>query len=160
MDINFEKEIIPKTGNKGLGIDQGKIKLLSTTENKIYGLQLNPMLYKLINKKHGSKSSKKLIRRIKQYIHEEVKKLPTDYDFYVLEDLTGIQIGTTKRRNRRNTTDRKLTSRWQLDTLHKALNNYCDLNGIQVKYIDPTNTSRTCPHCGSVDERNRKNEIF
>ena len=160
LDINFEKKITPKQGNIGLGLDQGKLKLLSTTENKVYGTELNKMLHKLINKKHGSKASKTLVKRIKQYIYQEVKKLPTNYDFYVLEDLTDIQIGTTKRKKKRNKTERKLTSRWQLDTLHRAINNYCDLNGIQIKYIDPTNTSRTCPCCGNVDKRNRNNEIF
>lgn len=160
LESVFEKAIQIKKHNRGLALDQGITKLLATTENKVYGLELKPMLYNLMNKRHGSKAAKRLVNKIKQYIHSEVKRLPVDYDFYVLEDLSNIQIGTTKRRKKRNKTSRKLTARWQLDTLHTAINNYCDLNGIPIRYINPANTSRTCPQCGYVDEQNRDDEVF
>ena len=159
IDCFFEKEVNIKQGSKGLGLDLGINKLIATSENKQYGVDFKILLQKLDKKQHKSKNSRKLRTKIKQYINYEVGKLPTDYDMFILENLKYIQMGT-KKNKRVNKTTRKYLSRWNLGELHKAIENKCQLNGIQVVYINPKYTSRTCPQCQTVDKKNRSGEHF
>lgn len=159
IDCFFEKEVNIKQGSKGLGLDLGINKLISTSENKQYGVDFKILLQKLDKKQYKSKNSRKLRTKIKQYINYEVGKLPIDYDIFVLENLKCIQIDT-KKSKRVNKTTRKYLSRWNLGELHKAIENKCQLNGIQLVYINPKYTSRTCPKCQTVDKKNRSGEHF
>ena len=157
LDCLFEKDIQDKQGNSCVALDLGINTLISTSNNEQYGKDFKQLLQKLNKKQHGSKQSKRLRNLIKQYIDIQVKKLPMDYDKLILEDLKYIQIGTKQRVNK---STRKLLSRWNLGYLHKSIQNKCELNGIQVIFINPKYTSRTCPRCGYQNKKNRSGEKF
>lgn len=156
LDVFFEKDIDKVSGSNVVGIDLGINTLITTSQDIQYGKEFKTLLFKLDKKKQKSKNAERLRNQIKNYINYQVKQLPIT-DVYVLEQLKYIQIGTKSRVNK---TTRKLLSRWNLGTIHKAIENKCEINGINLVYINPKYTSRTCPHCGNVDKKNRQGEIF
>ena len=69
-----------------------------------------------------------------------------------LEDLGGIRKRVTVRRDQRATLHARSGSFFQL----RAFLTYkAQLAGVTVIPVDPRHTSRTGPHCGCVDKRNR-----
>ncbi len=70
-----------------------------------------------------------------------------------LEDLKGIRERVTARRRQRA----RLTN-WGFYQLRNFVEYKARLAGVPVVYIDPRNTSRTCPSCGCIDKANRPNQ--
>ncbi|NNN17297.1 MAG: IS200/IS605 family element transposase accessory protein TnpB, partial [Thermoplasmata archaeon] len=68
-----------------------------------------------------------------------------------LEDLGGIRERTTVRRSQRR---RHLS--WSFRQLRTFVEYKAAAKGVPVVLVDPRNTSRTCPSCGSVDKKNRR----
>ncbi|MGI0067985.1 MAG: RNA-guided endonuclease InsQ/TnpB family protein [Thermoplasmata archaeon] len=67
-----------------------------------------------------------------------------------LEDLGGIRARTTVQRSQRR---RHLS--WSFRQLRDFVEYKAAAKGVPVVLVDPRNTSRTCPSCGTVDKRNR-----
>jgi len=67
-----------------------------------------------------------------------------------LEELGGIRERTTVRRSQRR---RHLS--WSFRQLRTFVEYKAAAKGVPVVLVDPRNTSRTCPSCGSVDKKNR-----
>ncbi len=67
-----------------------------------------------------------------------------------LEDLGGIRERTTVRRSQRR---RHLS--WSFAQLRAFVEYKAAAKGVPVVLVDPRNTSRTCPSCGTVDQKNR-----
>ncbi len=67
-----------------------------------------------------------------------------------LEDLGGIRERTTVRRSQRR---RHLS--WSFAQLRTFVEYKAAAKGVPVVLVDPRNTSRTCPSCGTVDQKNR-----
>jgi IS605 OrfB family transposase len=67
-----------------------------------------------------------------------------------LEDLKGIRARIKAPRSQRAT-----LHSWSFNQLRQFVAYKAQLAGVAVVYVDPKNTSRTCPACGLVDARNR-----
>ena len=67
-----------------------------------------------------------------------------------LEDLTGIRGRVTARRRQR-----ARLGNWAFSQLRQFITYKARLAGVPVFPVDPRNTSRTCPGCGSVEKANR-----
>lgn len=67
-----------------------------------------------------------------------------------LEDLGGIRARTTVQRPQR----RRYLS-WSFAQLRSFVEYKAAAKGIPVVFVDPRNTSRTCPQCGTVNKKNR-----
>ncbi|MFZ1022926.1 MAG: transposase [Thermoplasmata archaeon] len=67
-----------------------------------------------------------------------------------LEDLGGIRQRTTVRRPQRR---RHLS--WSFRQLRTFVEYKAAAKGVPVVLVDPRNTSRMCPQCGTVDKKNR-----
>jgi len=67
-----------------------------------------------------------------------------------LEDLEGIRSRIKARRSQR-----RILHSWSFNQLRQFVAYKAALAGVRVVYVDPCNTSRTCPACGLVDARNR-----
>jgi len=67
-----------------------------------------------------------------------------------LEDLEGIRSRIKARRSQR-----RILHSWSFNQLRQFVAYKAALAGVRVVYVDPHNTSRTCPACGLVDARNR-----
>lgn len=69
-----------------------------------------------------------------------------------LEDLSGIRtratvIGRTQQRDRH--------SKWSFRQLRAFVEYKAKREGVPIRIVDPRNTSRECPKCHNIDERNR-----
>jgi len=70
-----------------------------------------------------------------------------------VEDLTGIRERATVRRSQR-----AMHSGWAFFQLRAFLSYKAAIAGVKLVAVDPRNTSRTCPACGSIDKANRKSQ--
>ncbi len=70
-----------------------------------------------------------------------------------LEDLTGIRMRITVPRLRRAS-----LSSWSFNQLRSFIAYKAEREGLTAVLVDPRNTSRTCPECGTIDKRNRKSQ--
>lgn len=67
-----------------------------------------------------------------------------------LEDLTGIRSRITVRKAQRRT-----QNSWGFYQLRAFVSYKAKAAGVPLLLIDPRNTSKTCPSCGSIDKANR-----
>ena len=159
IELIYEKET-PFVSKKKcvIALDLGINALISASNGKQIGNSFKQLLNELNNKEQGSKSYNKKLTQIHQYIHWCVNQLNLkDISDLVLEDLKYIQIGTKTRINK---VTRKLLSKWNLGLLHRVIEQKCEENCVYLHYVNPKNTSRTCPKCGSIDKKNRNGELF
>ena len=70
-----------------------------------------------------------------------------------LEELTNIRTRITARKPQRAT-----LSSWSFGQLRSFVEYKARRVGVPVVFVDPRNTSRTCPACGLIDKRNRKTQ--
>ena len=70
-----------------------------------------------------------------------------------LEDLTGIRSRTVVRKKQR-----RQHNSWGFDQLKRFIEYKAKIAGVFLKFVDPRNTSRTCPKCGCIDKHNRKTQ--
>jgi putative transposase len=151
-----------------LGVDLGIVNIASDSDGEVYsGAQVNglrrrhaKLRAKLQSK--GTKSAKRLLRKrrrkealftrdINHRISKHIVAKAKDTDRGIaLEDLKGIRSRTTVRKAQRRTHDS-----WSFYQLRSFMEYKAKLAGVQTVAVDPRNTSRTCPRCGSIDKRNR-----
>jgi len=70
-----------------------------------------------------------------------------------LEDLKGIRTRVTARKSQRAT-----LHSWAFFQLRAFIVYKAARSGVPVHFVDPRNTSRTCPRCGCIDKANRKTQ--
>lgn len=70
-----------------------------------------------------------------------------------LEDLTRIRDRVTARK-----AQRAVLHSWSFFQLRSFIAYKARLAGVFVTFVDPRNTSRTCPACGHIDKENRKTQ--
>src|SRR3954453_7487275 len=71
-----------------------------------------------------------------------------------LEDLKGIR----RRVKARGASQRGRLHNWGFGQLRTFVAYKARLAGVPILFVDPRDTSRTCPVCGCVDKRNRPNQ--
>jgi len=130
--LTFEKET-PSKKNKGkaMGVDIGIKKLIITSEGKVYGKEIEPLMDKIQRKEQGSKAFKKALKERDYYINRRLKK-----EF------------------------RSKFQRWTYPRLFSRVHQLCELNSVYFFTINPAFTSQTCNICGFVHKLNRKGEKF
>jgi transposase len=55
---------------------------------------------------------------------------------------------------------RRVHSSWSFHQLRAFVEYKARLAGVPIAFVDPRNTSRTCPSCGHMDRANRFGELF
>lgn len=110
----------------------------------------------------GTKSAKRLLKRrrrkesrlsrnVNHIISKAIVRKAKDTGRGIsVEDLTGIRERTTVRKAQRRT-----HHSWAFFQLRQFLSYKAALAGVPMIAVDPRNTSRTCPECGSVAKANR-----
>jgi len=157
-------------GNDVVGIDRGVNNIVATSQGKIISSEqiLKIRARYLHNRKQlqqkGTRSAKRRLKkqsgREKRFMldknHCITKQLASDntVSTYVLEDLTGI------REQRRNRNMNRLLSSWAFLQFEFQLKYKCELNGINVAYVDPRYTSQKCSVCKTVDKTSRQDDIY
>ena len=154
-----------------LGVDLGIVNVAADSDGQTYsGGQVNGLrkrhakLRQRLQKK-GTPSAKRLLkkRRRKEHRfaanenHRIAKQLVTKAQDtrrgIALEDLTGIRDRITVKK-----AQRRRQHSWAFYQLRQFILYKAKLAGVPVVLVDPRNTSRTCPHCGLIDKRNRPNQ--
>jgi IS605 OrfB family transposase len=69
-----------------------------------------------------------------------------------LEELGGIREAPVRRKQRAR------HANWSFYQLRQYISYKAERKGVPVIFVDPRNTSRTCPECGCVDKANRKSQ--
>jgi IS605 OrfB family transposase len=154
-----------------LGVDLGIVNIAADSDGVTYsGGQVNGLRkrYSRLRAKLQSKDTKASRRLLKKRAKKErhfathinhvisksvVAKTKDSGRGIALEDLKGIRDRITVRKGQR-----RQHHSWAFNQLRQFIEYKAKLVGVLVKVVDPRNTSRTCPKCGSVDKANRKSQ--
>ena len=168
--VNVEE---PPSGepSQWLGVDLGIVNIATDSDGTVYsGTQVNGLrrrhrkLRQRLQSK-GTRSAKRLLRKRRR----TERCFATDVNHTIskrlvavakgtgrgiaLEDLQGIHDRLTVRKPQRAT----LRS-WSFFQLRQFVSYKARLAGVAVVFVDPRNSSRTCPRCGLIDKRNRPSQ--
>lgn len=152
-----------------VGIDLGLVNLAKSSDGqtfgdakKVAGIRARRWRQRKRLQSKCTKSAKRVLRRlsgreqgfmrdVNHVIAKEISVVAKRTKRGVaLEDLTGIRTQA-----RAGKAQRRMLHSWAFFDLREKISYKCRLVGVPVKFIDPRNSSRTCPACGSVSKKNR-----
>jgi putative transposase len=154
-----------------LGIDLGVTNIATDSDGETHaGTAIKNVRYRhrrLRNKlqKKGTKSSRRRLSRLagqerrfaKDVNHVLSKRIVAKAECtkraIALEDLTHIRTRIKARRSQRATLHSWAFAQLRAFIVYKAA-----LVGVRVHFVDPRNTSRTCPACGHIAKANRQSQ--
>ena len=154
-----------------LGIDLGIVNIASDSDGGGFsGASIEEQRRKFEHrrrnlKRNGSKSARRKLKKIsgKQARFQKITNhtiskaiVQIAYDTQraiALEELGGIRERVTVRRKQR-----ARHANWSFFQLRQYISYKAERMGVPVIFVDPRNTSRTCPECGCVDKANRKSQ--
>lgn len=153
-----------------LGVDLGLVNLARTSDGqtfgdagKVAGIRKRRWRQRKRLQSKGTRSARRVFRRlsgrearfvrdanhiISKQICAEAKRTERGI---ALEDLRYIRDRIRARKSQR-----RVLHSWAFADLQSKIAYKGRLSGIEVKFIDPRNTSRTCPACGHIAKANRK----
>lgn len=154
-----------------LGVDLGVTNIAVDSDGEIHSAKtVNNVRFRhrRLRKKLQSKGTKSSRRRLKKlsgkerrfakHVNHEISKhivakaIDTGRGI-ALEELGGIRDRITARKPQRA----QLHS-WSFFQLRSFIEYKAKREGVEVKAVDPRNTSRTCPCCGHIDKANRRTQ--
>jgi len=156
-----------------LGVDLGLKNIATTSDGdvfaggKVNGLRKRHRKLRARLQRKGTKSAKRLLKarskKERRFVTDVnhcvakkvVAKAKATLRGIALENLKGIRQRTTVRRSQRAT-----FSSWAFHQLQQFIVYKAGLSGVPVVFVDPRNTSRTCPVCNSVNKRNRPSQAL
>lgn len=154
-----------------LGVDLGVTNIATDSDGEVHsGKTIKNVRYRhrrLRNKlqKLGTLGSRRRLRKLAGQEHRFAKhvnhclskrivaKAECTKRAIALEDLTHIRTQMKARRSQRAT-----LHSWAFAQLRSFIAYKAQLRGVPIHFVDPRNTSRTCPACGCVDKANRKTQ--
>ena len=163
LNLFYEKEYpsIKQTGIS-IGIDVGYKKLISTSQGKYYGIELNQVYTQISQCKRNSKHYKGLLKYRNNLQRKAVNDLDlTDIKTIFMEDLSGLKLNTFKKSNKKSNKNFRNKSQYALYTkVYELLQQKCEEQGVQIVKVSPKYTSQTCSRCKIIDKTNRQGEIY
>lgn len=154
-----------------LGVDFGIVNIAFDSDGRPYtGAEIEKVrsryaLRRAVLQRHGTKGAKRRLKKIsgkesrfrKHTNHciskEIVACAERSRSAIAIEDLTHV-----RKRVKARKAQRTRLHGWSFAQLRKFLTYKATLKGIPVVAVDPRNTSRTCPECGSIHKANRKSQ--
>jgi IS605 OrfB family transposase len=151
-----------------LGVDLGIVNIATDSDGRIYGGgHLNGLRHRARRlrrrlQRKRTRSARRLLKRRRQkerrfgrwVNHTLSKRIVAEAQGtargIALEDLQGIRQRVSVRQPQR-----AALHSWAFGQLRQFVAYKARRAGVPVIYVDPHNTSRTCPACGLVDSRNR-----
>jgi putative transposase len=152
-----------------LGIDLGLVNIAQSSDGQTFGdarkvasIRARRWRQRKRLQKKGTRKAKCVLRRLggrEQRFMRDVNHVVAKQICGVakrtnrgiaLEDLIGIRS-----RIRANRKQRRILHSWTFADLQAKIVYKGRLIGVPVQFVDPRNTSRTCPACGSVSKKNR-----
>ena len=153
-----------------LGVDFGIVNIATDSTGEVFSgtpVENKRLWYQDRRKrlqKKGTKASKRRLEKLAGRQHRFqtwvnhniskhlVSKAKRTQSGIAIEDLSGIRDEVTARKSQRNR-----LHNWSFNQLRSFLSCKSLMYGVDLHVVGPRNTSRTCPECGSVDKKNRKN---
>lgn len=154
-----------------LGGDMGIVNILTDSDGehhggaKVNGVRDRRRRQRRRLQSKGTKSAKRVLKRLSRrernfasgenhrIAKQFVEKAKRTNRAVSLEELTGIRSRVRAKRPQRT----RLHS-WAFADLGAKIEYKAQRLGVPVVYVDPRNTSRTCPACGHVAKANRKTQ--
>ena len=154
-----------------LGCDLGTTNLLTDSEQETYSGQAVEEKRRIYAhrrrrlQKRGTRAARRKLRQIsgrqgryqRDTNHGIAKRVVAKAQRLccgiALEDLRGIRDRIKARRRQR-----PQLHNWSFGQLRQFIVYKAATAGVPVVFVDPANTSRTCPVCGHVDKRNRRSQ--
>jgi putative transposase len=172
LHLSLKRPDPPEIPTEGtLGVDLGIVNIATTSDGERFaGGHLNGLrhrhrrLRKRLQAK-GTRSARRLLvkrrrreSRFARHVNHVISKrivaaAQGTRRAVALEDLQGIRQRVTARRPQRAT-----LHSWAFNQLGQFIAYKARAAGIPVAFVDPRNTSRTCPACGHVDRANRPSQ--
>jgi IS605 OrfB family transposase len=141
-----------------LGIDIGINKLIVDSNNNRYGTEIKKICARVRRCKPGSNGRFQASMARKNYINREIKKLPWHaLGIIGIEKLKNLKLGKKPGQGK---VFRKAIAPWTYRQVIKQIEMLAQENRVLVVSVDPRNTSRTCPNCGTVAKESRRGENF
>jgi len=164
-------EPVPAESSEFLGVDLGIVNIATTSDGESFagrGVQNVRARYSRLRAKLQSKGTKSATRLLRKRRRRE-QRFQRDLNHRIskalvarakgtsrgiaLEDLKAIRERVTVRR-----AQRRVIHSWAFHQLGSFVEYKARLAGVKVVFVDPRNTSRTCPECGCIDKANRPNQ--
>ncbi len=154
-----------------LGCDLGTVNMLTDSEGETYSGQAVEEKRRIYIhrrarlQKRGTRAARRKLRKIsgrqqryqRDVNHGIAKRVVAKAQRLccgiALEDLRGIRDRIKARRRQR-----ARLHNWAFGQLRQFIVYKAAKAGVPVVFVDPANTSRTCPVCGHVDKRNRRSQ--
>jgi len=147
-----------KTVGTKLGIDVGLNKLIATSDNKVYGVDMKEYVARVRRRKPGSKGKLRACRARDQYINETLNQLPwNELSLVAVEKLTNLKKGKKPGRGK---SFRKALAPWTYAYVLKRIELKARMNRVRRVEVSPSYTSQICPKCTHRARSNRVNEKF
>jgi IS605 OrfB family transposase len=170
LHITIEKHIPEPKGNNPVGVDVGmKNHLVASNGFKAKGGEVLTKRHRFRELRSslqakGTASAKRRLKRLsgreRRYINTALHQVSRSFvnslkegDIIVMEKLNGIRSRTKHRKNQNGDFHNWAFRKLQSFIEYKALE-----RGIPVAYIEPRNTSVTCPRCGHISKTNRRSQ--
>ena len=162
IQVAYETKTEPKkvVGYK-IGIDIGLKHLVATSDEQLYGNDIERLIQKLNHKKRGSKAWYRCKKEIRYYIDITLKNLPWNvWQLVVVENLKNLKHKMRVKR-RLTLNIRRVITHWNYRYVLRRMLGLSGENRVVYRSVSPYKTSITCNLCGYCDERNRINqELF
>lgn len=155
--IKLENQELKSTG-RSLGIDQGINKLLTDSSGTFYGKDFKALRDKIVRRKSGSKGKLRALQERKNFINRNLNQIPWDQINVIgMEDLKGLKKGKKINQIKKF---RRTRAPWTYRQVLNRIEAKAEENRVRLVLVPPTNTSRKCPKCRTVSEKNRVGECF
>jgi IS605 OrfB family transposase len=154
-----------------LGVDLGIVAITQTSDGLRYaGGHLNGLRirHRKLRKKlqaKGTRSAKRLLRKRRT----KERRFSRDVNHRISKELVSVAERTgrgiafedlkdIRARVRAERPQRARLHSWAFGQLQSFVCYKAERAGVPIVFVDPCNTSRTCPECGCVDKRNRPSQ--
>jgi len=154
-----------------LGVDLGIVNIATDSDGNVYSgakVEQNRRIFAHRRRNLQRKGTRSARRKLKS-IKGKQARFQTDQNHVIskrivaaakrtsrgiaLENLKGIRERVTARRRQR-----ARLANWGFHQLRSFVEYKARLAGVKVVFVDPRNTSRTCPVCGCIDKANRPSQ--
>lgn len=150
-----------------LGVDLGIVNIASTSDGENFSgqdIERNRRIFEHRRKNLQKKQTKSAKRKLKKLSGKQarfqkhtnhviskrlVEKAQYTHRAIALEDLKGIREAKVRRKQRAR------HANWSFYQLRQCIGYKAERAGVPVVFVNPKNTSRTCPKCGHIDKANR-----
>jgi len=170
LHITISREAPEPKGNNPIGVDIGMKNLLVASNGfKVNGGEILRRrrhfreLHSSLQRK-GTASAKRKLKQLsgreRRYINTILHQVSREFvnslrdgDIVVMEKLTGIRNKAKHRKSQNGG-----FHSWAFRKLQSFIESKALERGIPVVYVNPKNTSKTCPRCGHTDKANRRDQ--